>query len=300
MTIAACYLSPEGVVLGSDSTSTYENFGQRRHYNHGQKLFEVGEKSTIGIVTWGVGGLRFGSYRTLIARLSDQMPPKSAVSVLNIANRWIDLFWDEYTACFAAEISTLKQLNKKPPLLIVQGQHDPNTRNPIEEMEFRKLSNNLVVGFCLGGYVPVNRTPFAYEIVFDPLSGKPAATELPPAQSFWGVPSLIGRLINGCADELRSSIFNSGKWTGTEADLDRLIAQHKLSHPATVPIRDAIDFTHACLLTTVKAMKFSSLPQICGGPLELAVITTDRSFRWVRHKPWDAAIMEEARDDHVT
>ena len=170
---------------------------------------------------------------------------------------------------------------------------------PPEEITFRTLSNNLVVGFCLGGYVKADRVPFAYEIVFDPLAPKPTPQQLPPAQSFWGVPSLIGRLINGCSEELRASILSSGKWSGSADDLDDLIAPNKLSHPATVPIRDAIDFTHACLLTTVKAMKFSNLPQVCGGPLELAVITTDRSFRWVRHKPWDAVIMEEARDDHV-
>jgi hypothetical protein len=28
----------------------------------------------------------------------------------------------------------------------------------------------------------------------------------------------------------------------------------------------------------------------CGGPIEVAVITSDREFRWVRHKGWDVAI----------
>lgn len=299
MTIAACYLSPEGVVLGADSTSTYENSGKTKHYNHGQKLFEVGKGSTIGMVTWGVGGLRFGSYRTLIARLADAASPPVASSVLDVAQQWIDLFWGEYQACFAAEIDFLRKLSLKPPMAIKEGILDPNSRNPAEEIQFRKLSNDLVVGFCMGGYVLSDRQPHAYEIIFAPLAPKPSPTSLGFAQSFWGVPSLIGRLINGCAEEVRQSILGSGKWTGTSADLDSLIAQHKLQHPATVPIRDAIDFTHACLLTTVKAIKFSSLPQICGGPLEIAVITTDRPFRWVRHKPWDAAIMEEARDDHI-
>ncbi len=89
-----------------------------------------------------------------------------------------------------------------------------------------------------------------------------------------------------------AAILASGKWVGTPADLDGIIGRHKLVHPATVPIREAIDFTHACLLTTIKAMKFSNLPRLCGGPIELAVITTDRAFRWVRHKEWDSAIRE--------
>ena len=299
MTIAACYLSPEGVVLGSDSTSTYMDRGHPKHYNHGQKLFEVGQHNSVGMVTWGVGGLNFGSHRTLIARLADQHIDMKAASVHDIAIDWIELFWREYQSCFGSEILDLQQLDKKIPFHPANPLPNPRARTPQEELSFRTMRNDLVVGFCIGGYVRSDRRPCAYEIIFDPLNGKPTAIELSYGQSFWGVPSLISRLLNGCADELRLSILGSPKWNGTEAELDSLIRNHTLSHPATVPIRDAIDFTYACLLTTVKAMKFSSLPQVCGGPIELAVITTDRAFRWVRHKPWDAAILEGARDDHV-
>lgn len=44
------------------------------------------------------------------------------------------------------------------------------------------------------------------------------------------------------------------------------------------------------IYTTIKAMKFSHMAPVCGGPVEVAVITTDRRFRWVRHKGFDAAI----------
>jgi len=56
MTIAACYVSPEGIVLGADSTASF-NFGAMHYYNHNQKLFELGDGSTLGIVTWGLGSL---------------------------------------------------------------------------------------------------------------------------------------------------------------------------------------------------------------------------------------------------
>src|SRR4051794_35462630 len=102
------------------------------------------------------------------------------------------------------------------------------------------------------------------------------------AQSFWGVPALINRLINGCGEDVFFAIINSGKWSGTPQDLIDIIASHRLVHPATVPIREAIDFTHACLMATVKAIKFSLIPRVCGGPIEIAVITTDRKFRWVQ------------------
>ncbi len=43
---------------------------------------------------------------------------------------------------------------------------------------------------------------------------------------------------------------------------------------------------------TIKTMKFSHMAPVCGGPVEIAVVTTDRKFRWVRHKKFDAAIGE--------
>ena len=109
--------------------------------------------------------------------------------------------------------------------------------------------------------------------------------------SFWGAPNMIIRLLKGCDWGLRQSILKSGFWRATEQDLDSLIGNHTLGH-GILPIRDAIDFTHACINSTIKALKLSNLSQICGGPIEIAVITADRRFRWVRHKPWDAAIFE--------
>jgi hypothetical protein len=95
----------------------------------------------------------------------------------------------------------------------------------------------------------------------------------------------------GCDDDFKADIIKSGKWTGTNAELDALLAKYQLSIPY-LPLRDAIDFVHSCIASTIKALKFSNLAQTCGGPIEIAVITTDRHFRWVRHKQWDAAINE--------
>lgn len=281
MTIAACYLSPEGVVLGADSTSTYTLTNGMHHFNFGQKLFEIGQNSTLGIVTWGLGGLSIGSYRTLIARFSDALEAAPPADVKQVADRWSAFFWERYSLALAEEIERVhKVLQKK------------EAASADERLEVLDVVDRLTVGFCIGGYVRNERVPEAYEIIFEPVFGPPIPTKLPPAQSFWGVPALISRLIKGCADEVIDAILASGKWSGTAEELDDLVSQSRLVHPSTVPIRDAIDFTHACLLTTVKAMKFSPFPQVCGGPIEIGVITTDRPFRWVQHKRWDAAIVE--------
>jgi hypothetical protein len=167
---------------------------------------------------------------------------------------------------------------------------DPNTRNENEETAFINLKSNLIAGFCIGGHAE-DRVPSAYSVIFEPLVGRPYCREV-SGWSFWGTPNIVQRLIFGCDDRLKSDLLSSGKWSGTKADLDALLEQHNFAHPIILPMRDAVDFVHSAISSTIKTLKFSNLSQTCGGPIELAVITSDRKFRWVRHKSWDSAISE--------
>jgi hypothetical protein len=81
-----------------------------------------------------------------------------------------------------------------------------------------------------------------------------------------------------------------------KTDLFTLIQPFFLGQPQHLPIREAIDWIHASIHTTIKALKFSHLPPVCGGPVEVAVITTDRFFRWVRHKRFDSALVQGGSD----
>lgn len=291
MTIAVCYLSPEGLVLGADSTSTYYSNESPHYFNHAQKLFEVGENSTLGLVTWGLGGLFVKSHRMLVAELADSLSAKPAADVDEVARRWVDGFWDAYRQALKEPIARCVELEARPPYLVDGSPNpEPDARTEAEEREFQALASNLVAGFCIGGYVPLNRTPSAYQVIFDPLAPKPTPVLLHMHSPYgWGAPAMIKRLINGLDDGIRDAIMSSQHWSGTERDFDVLAAPYVLSQPV-LPLRDAIDFVHACIYSTIKAFKFSNLSQICGGPIEIAVISADRRFRWVRHKSWDSAI----------
>jgi len=297
LTIAACYVSPEGIVLGADSTSTVAIPGGNPHYlNYAQKLFAIGEEgaATLGALTWGVGGLDEVSHRTLIALLADDLRANAPTGVRDVAIRWTTRFWTAYEASPSLRpfIDQCRALNAKKPFDPVAIPPDPSARTQQEETDLSNLRNNLFVGFCIGGYVMPDRTPVAFEILCDPIGPAPIPAAIPVHYlKFWGAPNMFLRLIQGCDGEFRGAVLRSGNWAGTAADLDALILQQTLSHPV-LPIRDAVDYTHACIASTIKAIKFSQLSQICGGPIELAVITSDRPFRWVRHKGWDIAIME--------
>jgi hypothetical protein len=114
---------------------------------------------------------------------------------------------------------------------------------------------------------------------------------------FWGCPNLMDRLIIGLDFEVYKSILASGKWNGSPKDLLEAIKPNRLAQPRGLPIREAVDWVHASIYTTIKGMKFSHLDPVCGGPVEVAVITTDRLFRWVRHKRFDAAISQGGLSD---
>jgi hypothetical protein len=281
MTIAACYLSTEGVVFGADSTSTFPStFGVPRHYEHGQKIFEVGNQgSTIGLVMWGLGGLVGQSYRTLIAQFAEQNFRQMTASVQEVAERFARFFWQEYSTRQSIQIQRLKHLAASQFLTIA------------EEEERKGLYLNLSGGFCLGGTLIHDRTPAAIEIIYQPLDTSPQLRPLAYGETgFWGVPNFILRMLLGIDPSLYTAILASGRWTGTPNDLSNLVNQERLTLPGILPLRDAVDWVHASVYCTIKAMKFSQLAPVCGGPVEIAVITTDRPFRWVRHKTLDAAL----------
>ena len=156
---------------------------------------------------------------------------------------------------------------------------------------------NCCLGFCLGGHLLPDRTPKAFSLTFDLTSAVEGATTpiAMNSSSFWGAPKIFNRLIRGFDVDARQEILDSGKWHGTAAELDGFLGKHVLTHHA-LPIREAVDYLHTCIQATIKAMKFSSMPQICGGPIEIATVTTDRRFRWTRHKEWDSAIREGVDD----
>jgi hypothetical protein len=287
VTIAACYLSAEGVVFGADSTSTMYvsgggpgTSGSTHHFNFAQKIFQIGEDSTLAMTMWGLGNLANTSYRTLIAQFADSLVGQGAQSMEEVANRWNHFFWAAYSAEFDSILQSARALHEQP------------ARTPEEEERLTSLVQALSGGFCIGGYLMNDRTPNAYEVRYDPTMAGPSHIDRLSigATRFWGWQNLIDRLLFGVDFGVVGDILRSGKWSGTNEELYSLLPPYCLGQPSDLPIREAIDWVHASIYTTIKTMKFSHMPPVCGGPVEIAVITTDRRFRWVRHKGFDAAI----------
>lgn len=293
MTIAACYLSSEGVVFGADSTYTStvpgpgDPIGADHHYNFAQKILQIGCGGTLGVAMWGLGTLVGVSHRTLIAQFADQLQAAPPGSMRDVADRWAAFFWTAYNVHLAAIVQEVQMLSGLP------------NRSQEDEQRLVHLADIYSGGFCLGGCLSGDRTPHAFEIVYGPnQASPPVATELPMGTAyFWGCQSIVERLLFGVDPGLLRSILQSGSWNGSEQDLMDLVAPFQIHQPFDLPIREAIDWVYTSIYTTNQAMKFSHLPPVCGGPVEVAVITTDRPFRWVRHKRLDAAITPSGSSD---
>jgi len=292
MTIAGVYLTSEGIVIGADSTSSHPCEGGMHYFDFNQKVFEIGEGSTFALTTWGLGGLGEVSYRTLIARLNDEVTANPVNSISELMTKWLGIFSTEYSNF--ALVQYVQHLATLTPYDPQAATPAAGSRTDVQEAQFADLSHSLGVGFCIAGYVESDRKPQYAHVFFEPtMNGLPQVTIVNAvnSQNWWGVPNVINRLIFGADDNLINALVNSGKWAGSTQDLIDILQGQRFIHGA-LPIRDAIDYVHSCISSTIKAMKFSSFSQVCGGPIEVAVITTDRKFRWVRHKSWDAAILD--------
>lgn len=269
MTVAAAYLTSEGVVFGADSATTISRQIQGRQgsvvqlFNHAQKIFEVGKlaEGRLAICTYGAGAVGKASHRTLAARLADWVTRDSTVT--QTSTRMIELV----------------------------------------QQELGGVALPTSLGYFIGGWNPITHDPECIEVVFEP-NKPPAKIPLQPGEArFRGSPEMFMRAYHGFDPRLPALVHAELVRLLTPPP-DQLDDKIKVAFQTALtkipsggfndmPLREAIDFIHMYMHLTIKAFKFRFGPPVVGGPIEIGFISTDRQFRWVRHKPFDSAILEE-------
>jgi len=273
LTIAAAYLVSEGVVLGVDSSTTISvrtpdgKSGVLQVLSHAQKIFEVGKNSRLGVCTWGAGSVGNTSHRTIIARLADKI--SEGITLQDAAE----------------ELGNLVE-----PLVKGAG------------VDF--------IGYYLGGWNPKTHEPACFKIEVNQ-DGKKVDPLPLGLCSFSGNPHFFTRVFRGfdirLPQSLREEIKRLFPQGGIPTNFDDIFNQafEKASAPLVaaghkdLPIREAIDFLYTYLHITIKATKFMFGAPACGGPIEIGFVSTDRCFRWVRHKSFSSAILEEEAEYDV-
>jgi hypothetical protein len=105
----------------------------------------------MGVVTWGLGGLAFNSYRRLFATLADDIANNPPANVRTVIDKWIDLFWPDYDA--STFVNQFRGLSAKKPFDHNAATPDLAARTQEEERQLASATVALQVGFCIGGYV---------------------------------------------------------------------------------------------------------------------------------------------------
>lgn len=263
MTIAAAYLISEGVAFGTDSTTTVSTQrGVAQLFDYSQKLFEVGEHSRLGVCTYGAGSIKGTSHRTLVARLAKELDLEQ-VKVREAADTFSRIIYGEYG----------------------DGEDTGS------------------VGYVLGGWDPDTHLPECYHIYFAPRALPTLESFSIGQASFYGCPEFFARVFHGFDSRLPDRLLEESKKSGVKAEKDNFDSVFQAAFESAtaplrtigfrdLPIREALDCIYMYLHITIKAFKFRYGPPICGGPIELAFISTDRPFRWVLHKDFARAIRE--------
>ena len=111
-------------------------------------------------------------------------------------------------------VTQCRAIDKKPP-------YDPNNpadqnRRTEEEKNLVGFKRNVFIGFIIAGYWLPDRTPFGFEVPFDPMSASAPTPQRIPIGNYYyaGAPNIIKRLINGTDEGLKDSIMSAGKGQG--------------------------------------------------------------------------------------
>lgn len=281
MTLAAAYLTSEGVVLGADSTTVVQVAAQGddqprvgQLLDHAQKVFEVGEPGAgrLALCTWGDGSVCGTSHRTVVARLMEAV--------------------DDRTTSVEEAVGLLADI-------VAKAAADP--QDATQPMSF--------LGYYLGGWDPGSHEPHCFRVEFNAGNDGPKVTGLNIGEaSFSGSPEYFNRLFRGFDLRLPQMLFDelhrmNPSVSSDYADelaraFEKVAEKLVLVGYRDLPIREAIDYVHTYLHITIKGAKFRFGPQLVGGPIEIGFVSTDRRFRWVCHKAHSSAVFEQEAGNH--
>jgi hypothetical protein len=262
MTVAILIATREGAVLGTDSTTTL-TLRQRgadrvvQLFNSAQKVFEVGPVATRfvagesfagAVAVYGDGTFGPLSWRCFVSEFyCRRVGP--AGGALDLPRELLD---------FAqAKWAELQRAGKVPP------------ERPIPDA-------GLLVAAAGKGHYRVH----GGRVVIRQASIEPA--EVGTIQ-FGGDATAATRLLYGYDGRLPEALRRAGLDAGK---FEQCAGAFRMAlNLDYMPLRDAIDFAHFLIYSTIKLHRYRGIAAFVGGPIEIAAVTADRGFRWIVHKP---------------
>jgi hypothetical protein len=264
MTITVSLKTPEGIVLGSDSTTTVAQPGGQiaQLFNSAQKVFEIGpvnERFVAGsdfsgaVATYNAGSFGPISWRNVFSDFYREKI-RGGAGPLDVSR--------ELLAFCQTRWSGMQQRGLVPATM------------PIADVGFLTATINRDEGEVFGSRIELRNA------TVQPL----AIGEM----HIGGGVEVVSRLLFGYDSGLEGVLRQAGQ----DVDAFKRLAAPFRAMPnfSTLPMRDAIDFVHFLVYSAIKLHRYRGGPAMIGGAIELAVVTADRGFRWVQHKPLQESI----------
>lgn len=262
MTIIVCVKINDGLVVASDSTTSFFRNDDKfvQSYDNANKIFNLYKGLPIGAMTCGSGNIGSASISTLSKDLRERF---------SAADSPADGKIDKATY-------TMKEVAEKARLFLLEAVHAAGV--------------DVSLTYWVFGYSAGRPLPETWCLNF---SGKDCPEpsllqgEGDVGPRWAGEEEALDRLILGrTAGILPSAVKN-----GVEHDKALEIIQAMgpdlyaaLIMPA-MPIQDAVDLARYLVETTVGFSKFLiSRAKTVGGPIEIAAITKHEGFKWVARK----------------
>lgn len=253
MTIIASVKVRDGLILGTDSMTQISIATEQgpqflKAYSNARKLFQINDR--MGAMTYGLGNIGNRSIEGIVIDFARQTPPNTPGTVEEASGRLYDFVRAQYDA----ELDSVPA-DQRPGL-----------------------------GFYVAGYS--EQEPFSEEFEFllprdeAPFAARPAGLF---GASWRGVDAPFTRLYKGFDPYiLPQRLIENGV---EPAQLDAIFAPDGGLETGVIydgmPVQDAINFAAYILETTIGWSTFAVGVPACGGPLQLATITTEGGFTWV-------------------
>ena len=268
MTIVVCVRVNDGIVLASDSATTFLNEAGSviKVYNHADKIFNLVKQKHIGAMTYGNGAVGSASISTIskdlrrIFSVSDSSVPYgidlNSYTIQDVAGKALAFFSELYQKAYPQGV------------------------------------NNYNMGYRVCGYSSDGLLPEAWEIgikdnaPFGPLPLYDHANPLDFGPRWNGEGEALDRLILGVGSRFKEVLEEGGMPKPVaEATYNGIVSALRVPlHIAAMPIQDAIDLTRFLAETAAHFTRFCLRPPTVGGTIELATITKHEGFRWINRK----------------
>jgi hypothetical protein len=244
-------------------------------YDNANKIFNLVKGQPIGCITFGSGNIGSASIGTLIKDLRKELTDKP--------NPW-NFDVDKYTMEEVGKILG-KFLGQECDKLPVPARVTTN------------------IGFLLGGYSKPGDLgeSWSVEIVKGvPQPPKKLRPDHEVGLSWGGATEVLQRMVLGFSPmlfEVLAKVMQPQQNASVlQSQLGPVLAtnlQANLVFPP-MPIQDVIDLARWFVHSAIMFSRFSTGPNIVGGPIEIAAITKHENFKWVSRKHyWDQSVNRE-------